>query len=52
MSFLPPDVTTLIGARHVRVSEPDEVQRLQEGWIKEMTLGEPLAVKPLREDAA
>jgi len=44
-----PDLVPLMGARMVRVSEPDEGQRLQEGLIKEMTGGEPINVRPLHK---
>lgn len=42
--YISPDLVPLIGARNVRVSEPDEAGRLAEGLINELTLGEPLAV--------
>lgn len=40
-----PDLIPLINARFVRTSEPDQGQRLQEGMVKAMTGGEPLAVR-------
>ena len=44
-----PDLIPMIGARTVRVSEPDEGQRSQEGLIKELTGGEPILVRALDE---
>jgi len=45
-----PDLIPLIGARLVRVSEPDQGTRLQEGLIKELTGGEPILVRALHSD--
>lgn len=42
-----PDLVPMIGARHVRTSEPDEGMRLQEGLIKELTGGEPILIRAL-----
>jgi len=42
-----PDLMPLVSARLVRISEPDESQRLQEGWIKELTSGDPVEVHPI-----
>lgn len=41
-----PDLIPLVGARFVRVSEPDQGMPLQEGMVKAMTGGEPIPVRP------
>ena len=41
-----PDLIPLVGARFVRVSEPDQGTPLQEGLVKAMTGGEPIPVRP------
>jgi len=41
-----PDLIPLLGARFVRTSEPDQGEKLQEGLIKQLTGGEPIAVRP------
>ncbi|GAD55478.1 DNA primase family protein [Limimaricola cinnabarinus] len=45
-----PDLVPLMGARMVRASEPEQGERLKEGTIKELTGGEPILVRALRED--
>ena len=45
-----PDLVPLIGARMVRAAEPDEMERLQEGTIKELTGGEPILIRALHSD--
>jgi len=45
-----PDLIPLMGARMVRASEPEQGERLKEGTIKELTGGEPILVRALRED--
>lgn len=41
-----PDLMPMIGARFLRMAEPDDGQRLQEGLVKELTGGEPILVRP------
>jgi putative DNA primase/helicase len=41
-----PDLIPLVGARFVRVSEPEQGTPLQEGTVKAMTGGEPIPVRP------
>ena len=45
-----PDLMSLVGARMVRASEPDEGVRWNEGFIKEITGGEPMKVRALHSD--
>lgn len=45
-----PDLIPLINARMVRTSEPDEGERFQEGFVKELTGGEPIQVRALHSD--
>jgi hypothetical protein len=47
MSSLTPDLMPLIAVRRVRVSEPDEAGRRHEAFLKELTSGVPVAVKPM-----
>lgn len=47
MSSPAPDFTTLVEARRLRFSEPDEAHLLQERRIKELTAGAPMAVRPV-----
>ena len=41
---------SLVGARMVRASEPDEGVLWNEGFIKEITGGEPMKVRALHSD--
>lgn len=41
-----PDLMPMVGARFMRMSEPDDGQNLQEGMVKELTGGEPILVRP------
>ncbi len=45
-----PDLMSLVGARFVRAAEPDEGVTWNEGFIKEITGGEPMKVRALHSD--
>lgn len=41
-----PDLMPMVGARFLRMAEPDAGQRLQEGLVKELTGGDAILVRP------
>ncbi len=45
-----PDLIPLVGARFVRASEPDKGVVWNEGFIKELTGGEPMLIRALHSD--
>lgn len=45
-----PELISVIGARAVRSSEPEQGEKFKEGTIKALTSGEPIAVRALHSD--